>query len=598
MGLILKEKTPAEVKNPSAGKLNLFFNEDEGGELSLKTSAGAVIPVASAYQVALAAGFVGTREQWLATLQGAPGEQGEPGEEGDRGPQGIPGAIDGGKVYVDDFMDSAATDGGRINAALTAAKIDGSRDVVLAPRTYTLEAGETIYVDVAQHSLIGQRGTVIDCPDHTGNAIWIYHGSNPLEGLSGFGNSQATALDSIRVNGPIGPSSTDLSSVGIFIEGNNGPPRHSAARFNIRNVAVSNFGRNVKFGNNSYCVDWWGGEVFEGIFGISFPSTTTQNAGERINFHGTTIYGNVFQVEANSPALDLYLISCSLDYANPWTGGGSAKRKHIDCPRGRVTMLGGHIEDSYDDDYWVQTGDATSRVALIGTQLHLGGNKTLYEIFSVRETGTYASSAKFGGLALTDIHWHAQNRTYNLPLVAGYGRVKCSGYAFEDTSGVGVSNPFPAISRYMNLVDGSFDSANAMAAWSTRYSGAGSEPAIDAGALKFATPDGGQSHAFVSLSIVPGEVILLTYKQKGQGLSSTFRFNRDIRFRDAKGLQIGAAVVQQVTTDGDYTYREMKPLIAPAGAASVDVSFFSSGAWGVGAAVWLEDLILNTQPPT
>lgn len=57
----------------------------------------------SAYQIAVNEGFVGTAEQWLASLQGEQGIQGVPGldgddgatgpagEQGPQGPQGIPG---------------------------------------------------------------------------------------------------------------------------------------------------------------------------------------------------------------------------------------------------------------------------------------------------------------------------------------------------------------------------------------------------------------------------------------------------------------------------------------------------------------------------
>lgn len=41
---------------------------------------------ASAYDVAVAAGFVGTQAQWLASLVGPPGDDGEPGSDGGPGP--------------------------------------------------------------------------------------------------------------------------------------------------------------------------------------------------------------------------------------------------------------------------------------------------------------------------------------------------------------------------------------------------------------------------------------------------------------------------------------------------------------------------------
>ena len=42
----------------------------------------------SAYEVAVQEGFVGTKAEWLASLQGATGPQGEQGIQGQTGPQG------------------------------------------------------------------------------------------------------------------------------------------------------------------------------------------------------------------------------------------------------------------------------------------------------------------------------------------------------------------------------------------------------------------------------------------------------------------------------------------------------------------------------
>lgn len=46
---------------------------------------------ASAYEIAVENGFVGTEQEWLASLQGDTGPQGEPGPQGEQGPQGEPG---------------------------------------------------------------------------------------------------------------------------------------------------------------------------------------------------------------------------------------------------------------------------------------------------------------------------------------------------------------------------------------------------------------------------------------------------------------------------------------------------------------------------
>lgn len=46
----------------------------------------------SAYQIAVDHGFVGTEEEWLASLQGEDGEPGPQGDPGPPGPEGPPGA--------------------------------------------------------------------------------------------------------------------------------------------------------------------------------------------------------------------------------------------------------------------------------------------------------------------------------------------------------------------------------------------------------------------------------------------------------------------------------------------------------------------------
>lgn len=45
----------------------------------------------SAYEVAVTEGFVGTIDEWLATLTGEPGPAGPQGDPGEQGPQGDPG---------------------------------------------------------------------------------------------------------------------------------------------------------------------------------------------------------------------------------------------------------------------------------------------------------------------------------------------------------------------------------------------------------------------------------------------------------------------------------------------------------------------------
>lgn len=50
-------------------------------------------PGESAYQIAVDHGYVGTEEEWLASLHGAPGAQGPQGPQGPQGEQGVSGGM-------------------------------------------------------------------------------------------------------------------------------------------------------------------------------------------------------------------------------------------------------------------------------------------------------------------------------------------------------------------------------------------------------------------------------------------------------------------------------------------------------------------------
>lgn len=92
--LNMKEQDPAEITNPDAGRVKLFVDETTG-EYATKDSAGVVValkgadgehgdpgdpgdPGLSAYDVAVAEGFVGDEAAWLASLVGPPGAGGLP----------------------------------------------------------------------------------------------------------------------------------------------------------------------------------------------------------------------------------------------------------------------------------------------------------------------------------------------------------------------------------------------------------------------------------------------------------------------------------------------------------------------------------------
>ena len=60
----------------------------EGAVFFAMGSGGAGTPGKSAYDIAVENGFIGTEEEWLASLKGEKGDKGDKGDTGEQGPQG------------------------------------------------------------------------------------------------------------------------------------------------------------------------------------------------------------------------------------------------------------------------------------------------------------------------------------------------------------------------------------------------------------------------------------------------------------------------------------------------------------------------------
>lgn len=85
-----------EVKAGPSDPPRLVTDDSEGD-----AQAATGVPGADAYEVAVDEGFEGTREEWLASLVGPPGEAGPPGPPGNDGAAGGPGTpgVDGKDAY-------------------------------------------------------------------------------------------------------------------------------------------------------------------------------------------------------------------------------------------------------------------------------------------------------------------------------------------------------------------------------------------------------------------------------------------------------------------------------------------------------------------
>lgn len=128
----------------------------------------------SAYQLAVAGGFVGTEANWLASLEGPAGPQGDPGLPGATGLQGIQGPAGAGSPATSVSPDVAAT--GAVGSAVEYARQDhvhavtttvlGAVGAMLAYRwsgsAYVLSAGAGHFVGPVDPGLV---------PD---GSIWDY----------------------------------------------------------------------------------------------------------------------------------------------------------------------------------------------------------------------------------------------------------------------------------------------------------------------------------------------------------------------------------------------------------------------------------------
>lgn len=70
-------------------------------------SVGGGAPGKSAYEIAVDNGFVGTEQEWLASLKGPKGDKGDPGNQGPKGDKGDNGAAGKTPVRGTDYWTEA-----------------------------------------------------------------------------------------------------------------------------------------------------------------------------------------------------------------------------------------------------------------------------------------------------------------------------------------------------------------------------------------------------------------------------------------------------------------------------------------------------------
>ena len=91
---------PADPESPAYAQLVAIAEDARASAEAAALSAQEAANAKSAYQIAVANGFVGTESEWLASLAGATGPQGPKGETGATGPQGPKGDTGGTSLPV------------------------------------------------------------------------------------------------------------------------------------------------------------------------------------------------------------------------------------------------------------------------------------------------------------------------------------------------------------------------------------------------------------------------------------------------------------------------------------------------------------------
>ena len=134
----------------------------------------------SAYQIAVANGFVGTEAQWLASLKGEQGLQGLPGNNGTQGPAGPAGTNGAPGTPGTNGQGGLTTAGADIAIAGTGTVAD---PYVVSSKIYTIGLWPELGGYVFRISADGRHGLVAETQDQSASSSWYLAQdaiSNPL----------------------------------------------------------------------------------------------------------------------------------------------------------------------------------------------------------------------------------------------------------------------------------------------------------------------------------------------------------------------------------------------------------------------------------
>lgn len=201
--------------------------------------------------------------------------------------------------------------------------------VMLAPGD-ALTVQETIELDVSRHRIVGDRSTIVLADTGTGLPLIRCRGS-ALQPL----HQPWAVLEGVELQGP----TRDGDHVGIAFETRPADGKPAAAHIEIRNVSVHDFGTGVSIGDNSYCLTFSNCMVGKCGTCVLIPDVIV-NAGERIEFSGSTIFDSEVGLDVRSRAAEIYFLGSSLDYCRTLAtiedGQIHAVSSHLEFDRSRA----------------------------------------------------------------------------------------------------------------------------------------------------------------------------------------------------------------------------------------------------------------------
>lgn len=224
----------------------------------------------SAYEVAVANGFVGTEAEWLASLVGEQGPQGEQGIQGEQGPQGDPGVISNATVNAAIEENRAAT---RASLELGTA---ATEDTSAFDSSGSAAAAQSYSIQRANHTGTQPSSTISDAKSSgvgAGDAGKLVE-FGPQGEVAFNGVTTATAITASSNSG-IGAEISSTSGVGAFIESSSGTGLEVASSTGTGAAISSNSGT----GATIYSTSGVGASISSGLNAAGADITSSGGAG-------------------------------------------------------------------------------------------------------------------------------------------------------------------------------------------------------------------------------------------------------------------------------------------------------------------------------